>query len=81
MEKLVTGTGKTIDCSGMLMSSTQTRAYIYITNISLVDAVQIFQNPNDTAQLRCGMSYLAHFTRLVSIAPRGENIRVVLGKE
>lgn len=81
MEKLITATKREIDCDYMTVNSLQSTVYIQVSNISLAEVATIFGNPAETVQLWFCNMYLAHFTRLESIMPGPNAIRIVLGKE
>lgn len=81
MEKIITATGKKIDCDSFNIFHERDRLYIHIYGLSLVKAVEIFNNPAETVQLWCGEQYVANHTRLISIGPAGDAIRISLGKE
>jgi hypothetical protein len=81
LEKLITATGKTFDCSYFNVFAPVAQVNISIVNASFVTLASVFSNPAETVQLWYGDQYLAHHTKLIAIVNDGDDIRVVLGKE
>lgn len=81
MEKLITASDREIDCDYVTVNSSATRIYIQVWNISLTEVAEIFGDPAETVYLRFGNLYLGNYTRLQSIMPETDSIRIVLGKE
>ena len=81
METLKTATGKQFMCDYFNHCPPVHRCNIRILESSIVEVAAVFSNPAETVQLWCGDQYVAHYTRLVNIAPEDNAIRVVLGKE
>lgn len=81
MEKVTTATGKQFDCDSFTVFRERDRVYIHVYGLSLVKVAEIFGNPRETVQLWCGQQYVANHTRVISIGPDGDAVRVSLGKE
>jgi hypothetical protein len=81
MEKLITATGKQFDCDSFNIFHERDRVYIHVHGLSFVKAAEIFSDPRETVQLWCGGQYVANHTRVISIGPAGETVRISLGKE
>ena len=81
MEKVTTATGKTFDCDYFNPFAPAAQVNIRILNSNLVEVASVFGNPAETVQLFYEKEYLAHHTKVIHLAPEGEAIRVVLGKE
>ena len=81
MEILKTATGKTFECDYFNPFPMGNQTNIRILNSNLVEVATVFGNPDETVQLWCCGKYIAHYTRVVRLAPEGNAIRVVLGKE
>lgn len=81
MEKLKTATGKTFECDYFNPCPPVNQTNIRIMNSNLVEVATVFGNPAETVQLWCADQYIAHYTKVVHLAPEGNAIRVVLGKE
>ena len=81
MEKLITATGKRIDCDYFNIFSERDRLYIHVHGLSLVKSAEVFSNPAETIQLWYENQYVANHTKLIAIGPVGDAVRVSLGKE
>lgn len=81
MEKLTTATGKNFDCDYFNPSQATNQCNLRVLNESLVTVATVFGNPAETVQLWFEGEYAAQYTKLIAIAPEGDAIRVVLGKE
>lgn len=81
MEEVITATGKRFNCDYFNSVIPANQVNIRVIGLSLIEAVTIFGNPDETVQLRCGRQYLAHHTKVIAIVPESDAIRIVLGKE
>ena len=81
MEILKTASGTEFQCDYFNPCIPIDRLNLRILNAPISQVALVFSNPEETIQLWCGNSYAAEFTRLISIMPEGDAIRVVLGKE
>lgn len=81
MVKLITATGKEIDCDYFNPFEPLGQVFLRACGISLLEAVTIFSNPSETVSLRWGKEYVAHHTKVVNITPEADAIRLTLGKE
>lgn len=81
MEKLITATGKEIDCDYFNPFTPLGQVFFRVCDVSLMDAVTIFGNPSETVTLKWGKEYVAHHTKIVNITPEADAIRLTLGKE
>lgn len=81
MDKVKTATGKEFDCDYFNPFPPTGEVNIRILNASFVDVAAVFSNKNETAQMWCGIQYIAHHTKLMALVDDGDAIRVVLGKE
>lgn len=80
MDKLTTATGKEFDCDLFLPYPQGKRLYIRVLGINIVDAVRVFSDPAETVQFWCGKEYVANHTKVVSIGPEDDGIRISLGE-
>lgn len=81
MEKLKTATGKTFDSDYLSTIPYPQRAYIRVLNAPIAEVAAVFSNPAETVQLWHGQHYLAQYTRMVSIMPESNAVKVCLAKE
>lgn len=81
MEKLKTATGKEFLCDYFNPAPSFGQINARVLNASIANVAAVFSDPNETAQLWCGETYAAQYTKLVAIVPEGNAIRVVLAKE
>lgn len=81
MEKLITATGKEIDCDYFNPFPTLGQVFFRVIGLSLVETVTIFSNSNETISLKWGKEYVSYHTKVINIAPEGDAIRLTLGKE
>lgn len=81
MDKITTATGKEFDCDFFSSIPEPPRLYLNIVNTTFARVAEVFFNPTETMQLRCGRYYFAQFTRLVSISPGNGAVQVALAKE
>lgn len=81
MEKLRTATGKEFDSDYVATTPSPARAYIRILNAPLVTVAAVFSDPQETLQLWHGELYLAQYTRLVTITPEADAVKISLAKE
>ena len=81
MDKLITAKKKEICCDYLTVNAGETKIYMHVANISLLDVATIFGNPTEICQLWLGNLYFSGYTQLESIMPEPEGYRVVLRKE
>lgn len=81
MEKITTATGKKFDCDYFNLFPARDRLYIQVSGLSLVEAAVVFGNPAETVQLWFEEQYVSHYTKVISIGPVGDAVRISLGKE
>lgn len=81
MRKVITATGKELECSYITQIDDPPRIYIRIRNASVGEVTAIFSDPKETAVIKCGDMHISRFTRLVSVSPEAGLVRVTLGKE
>ena len=81
MDRIKTATGREFDCVYFNPSPSLGRIYIRVVNTTISNAAMVFSDPKETAQLWCEGEYVAQYTKLVSIVPEGNAIRIVLRKE
>lgn len=81
MEQLTTATGKMFSCDYFNPSAQTNRCNLRVVGANLADVATVFSNPSETVQLWCGGMYASQYTKLIAIAPEGDAIRVILGKE
>lgn len=81
MEKLVTATGKDLDCDYFNPFSPVRQVNIRIRNASITKVAEVFSNPAETVSLTVDGQKLNNYTKLVAIVPEGNAIRVVLERE
>ena len=81
MNKLITATGKEIECDYFNPFPTLDQVFFRVIGLTLVESVNIFANPNETVALKWGKEYVAYHTKVINITPEGDAIRITLGKE
>ena len=81
MEKLVTATGKDLDCDYFNPFSPVRQVNIRIRNAPITKVAEMFSNPAETVSLTVDGQKLNNHTKLVAIVPEGNAIRVVLERE
>lgn len=81
METLKTATGKEFPCDYFNLFAPSQRLNIQVHGISFVQAANVFSNPEETKQLWYTREYVAQFTKVVSMSPVGNSVRIVLTKE
>lgn len=81
METLTTATGKKLSCDYFNLFEPTQQLSIQIYGISFSEAAAVFSNPEETKQLWFAGEYAAMFTRLVSMSPVGDSVRIMLSKE
>ena len=81
METLKTATGKTFSCDFFNLFAPMQQLSVQIYGVSFADAATIFSNPEETKQLWFGKEYAAQFTKVVSMSPEGDSVRIMLRKE
>lgn len=78
MEKIKTATGRVFDCDYFNPCDPVNRLTIRVLNASITDVAAAFSTPSETAALWCGGAYASQYTKLVSIMPEDNAIRVTL---
>lgn len=81
MAKLTTNGGLEFDCDYFNPSERTKQLNLRVLGETLVYVAGVFSRPEETQAMTCDGQYAADYTRLVAIAPEGNAIRVVLGKE
>lgn len=81
MDIIKTAQGKTFNTDYFATMPYPARAYIRVLDTPIAMVAAVFSNPAETAQLWCGQYYLAQHTRLVSIMPEQDAVKVCLAKE
>ena len=85
MEKLKTATGKEFDCDYFNPFPEAGQINIRVLGKPLVYVATVFSDKEETIQLYYGSEmngqYESGYTKLISIVPEWNAIRVVLGKE
>ena len=81
MAKLKTAAGKAFECDYLTMIESPPLVFIRILNVSISTVATVFSDPKETVKLWYGDTYLAQYTKLVSIFPEGDAIKVSLEKE
>lgn len=81
MDRLKTATGKTYDSDYLAVITNPNQAYVRVIGADIAEVAAVFSNPAETIQLWHNDTYLAQYTRLVSIVPEIGCIRVCLAKE
>lgn len=81
METVKTATGKTFSCDYFNLFLPLQQLSIQVHGISFANAAIIFSNPEETNQLWYGEEYAAQFTKVVSMSPIGDSVRIMLTKE
>lgn len=81
METLKTATGKEFQCDYFNPAPSVGQVNLRVLNAKLPVVASVFSDGSETMQLWCGGQYAAQYTKLIAIAPEGNAIRIVLGRE
>lgn len=81
MGTIKTATGKEFECDHLATIPSPAFAFIRILNTPIASVAKVFSDPAETVQLWYDNQYLAHYTKLVSLFPEGNAIKVSLEKE
>lgn len=81
MDSLKTASGKTFRCDLFAPLPEMGIVYLRVSGGTLAEIADVFSNPNETIRLWYGREYLAQYTKLDSLVPEADTVRVCLRKE
>lgn len=81
METVITASGKTFNTDMVSVIQSPDRAYIRVVDAPIGTVATVFADKNETMTIKYGNHVFSRYTRLVSIIPEGDAVRVTLGKE
>lgn len=81
MDSLKTASGKTFQCDLFASLPEMGIVYLRVSGETLAEIARVFSDPKETVQLWYGREYLAQYTKLDSLVPEVDTVRVCLRKE